>query len=78
MGTIAILAQLVGLSNSLTPIIAGLVSQFKTTETAFVAQIRADHPEYTEQQIDDEIVARALATATETKTIAGEDKSDRA
>jgi hypothetical protein len=78
MGTIAILAQLVGLSNSLTPIIAGLVSQVKTTETAFVAQIRADHPEYTEQQIDDEIVARALATATETKTIAGEDKSDRA
>lgn len=76
MGLLAILAQLVATSNALTPLIAGLVGQIKTTETAMVAKIRADHPDFTEQQIDDEIIAQALATATETKTIVERDMSD--
>lgn len=74
MGILAILAQLVGLSNALTPIIAALLAVVKQNEAALVAEIRAAHPDYTETQIDDAIIARALATAQETKTIAGADK----
>jgi hypothetical protein len=60
MGALAILAQLLTLSNTLTPLIAGLV-----------AQIKGDNPGMT----DDQIIAQAQALAAETKQITTADKS---
>jgi len=62
MGALAILAQLLTLSNTLTPMIGNLV-----------AQIKSENPGKT----DDEIMAEAQALANETKVITTADKSDQ-
>ena len=59
MEGLAILAQLLGISNALTPLIASLI-----------ASLHDSHPGLT----DDEICDLALKTAAETKRITDEDR----